>query len=104
MNFKNFKGITAEQAITISMIIDKMEIKNDLASMEINTGNEKSDKEELGKQLIALIISKLYKAKDEIFEFIANYKGISIEEAKKVEIIGFLKELFGMNEVVDFLV
>lgn len=103
MNLEKIKGISTEVLISMSAIIDKMEIKEQLKNMEVNTGNEEKDKEELGKELIILLISKLYKAKDEIYELIAGYKGITIEEAKKVEIIPIIKELFGIDGVSSFL-
>lgn len=103
MNLEKFKGISTEMAITMSAIVDKMEIGQELKQMEVNTGDEKKDREELGKQLIVLIISKLYKAKEEVYELISLYKGISIEEAKTAEIIPILKELFGIDGTTDFL-
>lgn len=103
MNLENFKKISTKTAIKMSAIIDKMEIGQQLKDMEVNTGDEAKDREELGKQLIVLIITKLYKAEDEIYELIAMCKGISIEEAKEVEVIPFLKELFGIDGVTDFL-
>ena len=103
MNLEKFKGISTEMAIIMSAIVDKMEIGQELKEMEVNTGDEKKDREELGKQLIVLIISKLYKAKEEVYELIALYKGITIEEAKTAEIIPIIKELFGVDGAVDFL-
>ncbi len=103
MNLENIKGISTEMAIIMSAIVDKMEIGQELKQMEVNTGDEKKDREELGKQLIVLIISKLYKAKEEVYELISLYKGIPVEEAKKAQIIPIIKELFGIDGAVDFL-
>ena len=103
MNLENIKGISTEMAIIMSAIVDKMEIGQELKQMEVNTGDEKKDREELGKQLIVLIISKLYKAKEELYKLISLYKGIPVEEAKKAQIIPIIKELFGIDGAVDFL-
>lgn len=61
--------------IMISEIIDKMGIKNELKSLEINTGNTERDNEELGKEIIALLITRIYKCETEVYTFIADYKG-----------------------------
>lgn len=103
MNLDKIKKLTTETVITLSLIIDKMEIRDELKNLEINTGNEEQDNKELGKRLILLIISKLYKAKEEIYQLISEYKSISIEEAKNVEIMPVLKEILGIEDLVDFL-
>lgn len=97
------KGLSTEVLMTLSACIDKMEIREELKNLEIDTGNDEKDNEELGKQLIILIISKIYKAKDEVFELVSLYKGISIEEAKKAEIIPIIKEILGIDGVTNFL-
>ena len=89
--------MNAQLLMKISLIIDKMGIANDIMSID------KSSNEEVGKALIGLIISKMYKAENEVYEVIAEYKGLTIEEAKKAEIIPILKDLLKLKEVKDFL-
>lgn len=103
MNIKNIKSLNTEMIMHLSACIDKMEIGQELRKMEVNTGDSKKDNEELSKQLLILIISKIYKAKDEIYEMIADYKGITVEEAKKVEIIPIIQEILGIEGIQDFL-
>lgn len=103
MNIKNIKSLNTEMIMHLSACIDKMEIGQELKKMEVNTGDSKKDNEELSKQLLILIISKIYKAKDEIYELIADYKGITVEEAKKVEIIPIIQEILGIEGIQDFL-
>lgn len=103
LDITKIKGISTENLIFLSECIDKMEIKNELKELNINTGNEEKDNEELGKELIMLFISKIYKAKDEIYQFIAEYKNISVEEARKENIIPILSEILGIDGVKDFL-
>ncbi len=103
MNIKNIKSLNTEMIMHLSACIDKMEIGQELKKMEVNTGDSKKDNEELSKQLLILIISKIYKAKDEIYEMIADYKGITVEEAKKVEIIPIIQEILGIEGIQDFL-
>ncbi len=61
--------------IMLSEIIDKMEIKEELKNLEINTGNDAKDNEEVGKEAIALLITHIYKCEKEVYSFIAAYKG-----------------------------
>ena len=103
MNIKYIKSLNTEMIMHLSACIDKMEIGQELKKMEVNTGDSKKDNEELSKQLLILIISKIYKAKDEIYEMIADYKGITVEEAKKVEIIPIIQEILGIEGIQDFL-
>lgn len=103
MNIKNIKSLNTEMIMHLSACIDKMEIGQELKKMEVNTGDSKKDNEELSKQLLILIISKIYKAKDEIYEMIADYKAITVEEAKKVEIIPIIQEILGIEGIQDFL-
>ncbi len=60
--------------IMLSEIIDKMGIKDELKKLEINTGNELKDNEELGKEVIALLIANIYKCETEVYTFVASYK------------------------------
>lgn len=99
----NIEKINTEIIMNISACIDKMGIGDELKKLNVDTGNEEEDNKELGKQLIILIASKIYKAKEEVYELIANYKGITIEEAKKVAIIPVIKEILGINGIKDFL-
>ena len=67
--------------IKLSLIIDKMGIKNDLVNIEGKSN------EEVGKELIGILIANLHKAENEIYDFIAMYKGITAEEAQTANII-----------------
>lgn len=99
---KEFK-IEAETLILASAMIDKMGIKDSLKNLEINTGDPKKDQEELGKELMVLLITNLHKAKEELYNLISSYKKIDIEAAKHIDIIEFLKEIFAIPGLKDFL-
>lgn len=111
-----------EYLIMLSEIIDKMGIAEDIKSLEINTGDEKKDNEELGKQVIMMIFTKIYKCKKEFYTFIATYKGYlkdsddyeseeeyetarkdAIKKAKEEDIIAILKDISKLEGVKDFL-
>lgn len=103
MDLDKIKKINTEMLIKLSLIIDKMEIKDELKSLNIDTGDKAQDDLELGKELILLVITKLYKAEEEIYELVAKYKNISIEEAKSEPIIPILAEILGIGEIKSFL-
>lgn len=111
-----------EYLVMLSEIIDKMGIANELKSLEINTGNTDKDNEELGKQVIMMIFTKIHKCKKEFYSFIATYKGYlkdedeyeneseyetarkkAIKQAKNEDIIAILKEISKLEGVKDFL-
>lgn len=97
------KKIETEIIMSLSEIIDKMGIANELKQLEVNTGDEKKDLEKLGQEVIILIFTKLYKVKDEVYDLISKYKKISIEEAKKENAIAIFKEILNIDGVRDFL-
>ena len=95
--------LTPKALSNMSLIINKMGISSLIMQLNIDSGDDKKDREELAKQLIALIIDNLYKAEDEIIELISKLKGISKEEAEEVDIIPFIKELLSNEKLTNFL-
>lgn len=83
--------------IKLSLIIDKMGIAKDIKNIEKETN------EEVGKELITLLITNLHKAENEVYEFIADYKKITKEEAEETDVIPILKELLNIEGMKDFL-
>ena len=95
--------ISTEIIMSLSEIIDKMGIANELKQLEVTTGDEKKDLERLGQEVIILIFTKLYKVKEEVYDLISKYRNISIEEAKQENAIGIFKEILNIDDVRDFL-
>lgn len=114
--------MSIELLMMLSEIIDRMEIKDELKSLEINTGDEVKDNEALGKELIVLLITRMYKCKDRIYSFVASYKGYlpdkedfvteeeyeteykkAIKTAKKEDVIAIFKEILKLDGIKDFL-
>ena len=111
-----------EYLVMLSEIIDKMGIADELKTLEINTGNTAKDNEELGKQVIMMIFTKIYKCKKEFYSFIATYKGylsdeedyeseeayeaarkVAIKQAKSEDVVSILKEISKLEGVKNFL-
>lgn len=87
----------------MSLIINKMGISTLIMQLNVETGDEKKDREELVKQLVSLVVDNFYKAEDETIELIAMLKDIKKEEAEEVDIIEFIKELISIDKIKDFL-
>ncbi len=104
--------LTIDSICLISSIINKMEITddfiNDLVEMGKNTkgkseGSIEKLQTQIGIKVILKLTSKLHLVKDELIEFIANYKDIEREEAKKIDIIEFVKEIMKDKDFTSFL-
>ncbi len=85
--------LTFKQGIKLSAIIDKLELK---------IIDPKASQEQVGADLMMQIISKAHKAEQEIYAFVAEIKGISPEEAEKVDLVQFIKELVSDDGVRSF--
>lgn len=99
---KNLK-ITPKILCKLSLIINKMGISSLVMNLNVESGDEAKDKENLVKELISLFMDNLYKAETEIIELISLMKGISKEEAENEDIISVFKELLNDETIKSFL-
>lgn len=99
---KNLK-ITPKILCKLSLIINKMGISSLVMNLNIESGDEAKDKENLVKELTSLFMDNLYKAETEIIELISLMKGISKEEAENEDIISVFKELLNDETIKSFL-
>jgi len=83
--------------IKLSLIIDKMGIADDIKNID------KPTNEEVGKELIMLLITNLHKAENEIYDFISVFKGITKKEAEELDVIPVFKEILNIEGMKDFL-
>lgn len=104
--------INVEQMCLISSIMNKMEIDSKLINGLFEKGksvNGKSNEEkeamqkQLGAELLFMLGKKLYLVKDELIQFIASYRDIPEDEAKKVDVIEFIKEAMKDEGLKSFL-
>ncbi len=84
--------VTPKTIVIISAMIDKM-------GLEIDDLKGK-DQKEVGTKLLTVIAKRVYKAENELYQLIAEYKGISIEEAAKVDFIAVIKEMLADAGIV----
>lgn len=95
--------ITTRTLSKISLIINKMGISSAILDINVDTGNDKKDNEEIVKRLLSLIMDNVYKAENEIIDLISQVKGLTKEEAENYDVISFVKELLQIDKLTDFL-
>lgn len=88
--------MSTELLMKLSCIIDKMDIAKELAAIEVTNNDE------VAKNLFVIVITKMYKVQDEIYKFISEYKNISVEEAKKADVLELIKELSSIEGLKNF--
>ena len=89
--------LSTKTIIILSEMLDKMGIKDEIKNIEGKTN------EEVGKDLLIIITTKLYKVEDLIYKLISEYKCISEDEAKEVDFIETIKEIINIDGLKDFL-
>ena len=104
--------LTIDSICLISAILDKIKIDDKFISDMFLIGKEAKGKEakdiemiknKIGMNIILKLGSKLHEVRDELVKFIAIYRGISEEEATKVDMIDFIKELISDEDFTSFL-
>lgn len=94
-----------EDMFLISEIIDKINIKIPEAT-KFEKGKEiRRSKEEIGMELIAQIVSKIYLAKEPVNQLLANVLEKDIADIRKMPIkdtISNIRELFSKEEFINF--
>lgn len=58
---------------------------------------------QIGMKIMVRLGSKLHLVRDELIKFVANYKNISEEEASKIDMVEFGKELMADKDFTGFL-
>lgn len=85
--------LTLKQGLKLSAIIDKLDLK---------ITDPKADASKVGADLMMQIVAKAHKAEQEIYAFVAEVKGITPQEAEKVDLVQFIKEIAADAGVINF--
>lgn len=123
IDLKNIK-LSTESLIKLTSIIDKMGISNSLKELD------KPTNEELGTEILVLFMTNLYKAENEVYDFVISYLDLfeepivdetienydevyqrkyennykqALEKAKKENFIDIVKKLLQITGMSDFL-
>lgn len=103
--------LTIDSICLISSIMDKIQLDDkfieEMALIgKTAEGKEKEEvesiKNKIGIKVVIKLGSKLHEVREELIKFIATYKEISEEEAKKINIIDIIKEIMNDKELISF--
>ena len=79
--------------------LDIKELMDDIGSVDMS---EEGATEKLGKMIIYKIIDNLEVCSDDLVKLVAAYKGVTFEEALKLDMIETVRELFSEEGFTDF--
>lgn len=106
--------ITSEKAFDmlpyVADIYDKLDLKDYIQKNAINTSDKSEDElkalqSEVGMKMIMHIVKNSSKVKDEVFNIVAVFSGISADEAKQQDFFKTLqvfKGIFSNKDLTDF--
>lgn len=103
--------LTIDSICLISSIMDKIQLDDKFIEEMVLIGKTaegkgkeevESIKNKIGIKVVIKLGSKLHEVREELIKFIATYKEISEEEAKKINIIDIIKEIMNDKELINF--
>ena len=103
--------LTIDSICLISSIIDKIEIDDKFINEMIELGRTAKGKSkesaekiqmQIGMKIVIKLGKKLHEVRNDLVKFVANYKEISEEEAKKVDIKDIIKDLMSDKDFTSF--
>jgi len=105
------RNLQTKDLFTLSKIVKKMNIKNEVKSLAKDvTGKSKREKEqaenEMKADLFMLFVENISNAEQEIYKLLADLSGKSVTDIQSLEItelIKMLKDLFNQGELKSFL-
>lgn len=102
------RKLVGRDLFTLSKIIKKMELKNEVSGFikEATEENKEVAAMQAGLEMITVIISNIYKAEDEVNGFLGDLCGCTGEEFGNKplnEIVEIIQELMKQDDLVGFL-
>jgi len=100
------RKLTLEDAFTLSEVLDKMNIQTDLNKV-IDEAKSKGEEAQsyLGGQLVIIILKSAYKAKAELYAWIASIAEKSVDDIKQMglkDLASLMKEVLTQEGIGDF--
>lgn len=99
------RGLVLQDVFRLSEIIDEMGIELDLKELMDKVKAEGGMTERIGGQIALMLMKKLHKSENKMYEFIAELSGDSVEDVKKYrpkQIINFFSDLLNDEDFSDF--
>ena len=98
--------LKTKDMFTLSAIVDKMGLDEDIKEILSARKKKSFNDEEMGEKLIFSIVKKMYKAKVEITQLLADISGKSIKDVENLQLketIELIKKLLQEEGVLSFL-
>lgn len=104
--------LTIDSICLISSIMDKIKIDDNFidelsligkTAKGKDSGEIEKIKNKIGMKIVLKLGTKIHDVRDELIKFVAVYKDITEEEAKKVNMLEVLKEIMQDEDLVSFL-
>lgn len=98
--------LKTKDMFTLSAIVDKMGLDEDIKEILSARKKKSFNDEEMGEKLIFSIVKKMYKARAEITQLLADISGKSIKDVENLQLketIELIKKLLQEEGVLSFL-
>lgn len=98
--------LKTKDMFTLSVIVDKMGLDEDIKEILSARKKKNFNDEEMGEKLIFSIVKKMYKARAEITQLLADISGKSIKDVENLQLgetIELIKKLLQEEGVLSFL-
>jgi acyl-CoA reductase-like NAD-dependent aldehyde dehydrogenase len=98
--------LKTKDMFTLSAIVDKMGLDEDIKEILSARKKKSFSDEEMGEKLIFSIVKKMYKARAEITQLLADVSGKSIKDVENLQLsetIELIKKLLQEEGVMSFL-
>ena len=93
-----------EDVFAWSEILDKLDIRKEIANIQEDSVGKKDAQTYAGVQIMALLFSKMYKVKKPLLKWIADFTNKSYEEVAKMtikELKNVITEIMQSEELTD---
>jgi acyl-CoA reductase-like NAD-dependent aldehyde dehydrogenase len=98
--------LKTKDMFTLSAIVDKMGLDEDIKEILSARKKKNFNDEEMGEKLIFSIVKKMYKARAEITQLLADISGKTIKDVENLQLsetIELIKKLLQEEGVLSFL-
>lgn len=98
--------LKTKDMFTLSAIVDKMGLDEDIKEILKSRKGKKVDESEIGQKLIFSIVKKMYKAQHEITQLLSDISNKPVKEIENLplkETIELIKQLLQEEGVLGFL-
>lgn len=105
------RTLKTKDLFTVSKIMKKMDIKEEVKTiltpyLDDKTTNKEQAEKELGTTFAFMLFENLYRAEDELLDFIGDLVGMGkdqLGELPFIKTVDLIKQIFSQEGIIDFL-